>query len=467
MMKRYRFVAIGLAASLSLATNATSAAPAVKAPKNAYGLTLQAVQDVNNVTDVYVTVTPASSNVQAADEIKHLQMKTFDAEGDLLWTKNAFDVPLEADGSATTARLSYEDMSRYQPVQARVQVQTYKTGRTSVLNTSAPVFLRPDLSIGEITANETVRVGEVVNITAAIKELNGDLGAEAKVSLSNGTGPLDHAEHVAVAAHGDAAVVFSTRFTEPGSYTLTVNVDSAKPGDYDTRNNSKQVTITAVDDVTSVPYFMTYTYSRREYVNTWDSVWGSGTQTEDGESQDQYGQLNLAGYTVLYPLDVSLEMRADGNPDAVITKTATGINPTSSWSVGCRSGQYTSSNLGDNVYLYVQTVDLCGLKSGSAQYQQHAADYVYFSDSHDYYWGNQQSSSNVANGIMVRAEQSVQTRFVVESADGRSYGGDMNIPNFYYSPWDYTWESSNPYGTSSGRNTGYSLSGRSGGMTQP
>jgi hypothetical protein len=85
---RYKTLTIGCVASLCFgAANAIAAEGktlAAKPPaKNSYSLEVKALQDVNNLTDVYVTVKPVSTDTSPAGLAKHVQMKSFDTTGEL------------------------------------------------------------------------------------------------------------------------------------------------------------------------------------------------------------------------------------------------------------------------------------------------------------------------------------------------------------------------------------------------
>ncbi len=100
-----------------------------------------------------MTVQARSDDVATAMLMDHVQMKSFIPEGKLNWTKNTFDIPLEVDSSTagkSSTAFSYNDMLRYQPVQA--QVKGDYDARTYVIKTKAAVFLRPDVSFEGLTA---------------------------------------------------------------------------------------------------------------------------------------------------------------------------------------------------------------------------------------------------------------------------------------------------------------------------
>lgn len=53
----------------------------------AYSLSIQAFQGPTS-TDLYINTTPTSSSIAQANTLKKVQLKTFDPNGDLVYTRN-------------------------------------------------------------------------------------------------------------------------------------------------------------------------------------------------------------------------------------------------------------------------------------------------------------------------------------------------------------------------------------------
>ncbi len=200
---------------------AAKAAPA-KGTVKPFQLVVEALQDVNQVTDVTVTTKVILPNFSAPGLAKQLQLKSFDTSGNLRWTKNEMKVALAPGGSSSTASFQYGDLGHNQPFQVQEQVQNAQTGNTEVLNAKGIVRLRPDVAVGDLAAPAQAHIGQIVNIPAPIKELNGDLGATTNVVLNEGATERDHANGVSVNPLGIVDVVFAVRFDQAGTYTLTV-----------------------------------------------------------------------------------------------------------------------------------------------------------------------------------------------------------------------------------------------------
>src|SRR5215211_7957776 len=104
--------------------------------------------------------------------------------------------------------------------------------------------LRPDLVVEEIIAPQQSRVGKPVVVRAVIAERNGDVGADAVVSLSAIPGA---AEPVSVPASGNVTVTFpGVSFGSAVPVELNMTVEGADPFETDVANNG----LTASLDVT-------------------------------------------------------------------------------------------------------------------------------------------------------------------------------------------------------------------------
>ena len=82
-----------------------------------------------------------------------------------------------------------------------------------------------------------------VDVTAEIEELNGDLGAEATVSLRWGLSLLA-SQHVSVAARSRVEVTFAgVPLPEPVLVELTVEVDEITPAEFDETNDARSTSV--------------------------------------------------------------------------------------------------------------------------------------------------------------------------------------------------------------------------------
>lgn len=401
-------------------------AVAMAAQQDAYQVSVQALQDIGKNTDVIVTLKPNQGGVNPATMIKHVQLKSIDLTGNLRWTKNEMNVPTQVNaqtGSSSSTK-TYNDMSRRQPVQVQLNVQTGQTTKTEVLRTSTPVMFRPDLTVSEVRHEETVRVGEVLNIAASIKELNGDLGATTTVRLMQGQVVLDRAAGLVVNKGGTSQAVFSTKFEKAGTYTMTIATDAINPGDYDASNNSKTITVKVVDVVKPSTYYLSYWHQSGSYGQTYSNwYYNNYSYRYTGEQQSFSHQIQSEqGVVLAFPIaKASVQVNLDSGQH-VFNKEVQNIEQTYGYEYGCYSNKGGSAQMGDGIVLYVSTQKNCGnYEVTYANFNQYAADFVTYSQNHDYYWGEQIDVQK--NGTVWRAKNTISSRLMITARDGTSFGG--------------------------------------------
>lgn len=181
-------------------------------------------------TDVTITTIPKTSDINAPARAKHIQLKSFDTEGELRWTKNVQDHALSVSNNVAHTKLTYDDMARFQPVKIQEQVQTSQISRTKVLRVSTVVLNRPDIAINGVTVPETAMVNQVINLDVALKEIAYDLGAQTSVVLSHDGNVLDRADGIVLAKGGDAVVTMSLALDAVGTYIIDVEATNVLPG---------------------------------------------------------------------------------------------------------------------------------------------------------------------------------------------------------------------------------------------
>jgi hypothetical protein len=398
-----------------------------------YALSLKALQDVNQITDLYLDVNVIISGYAPATSAKHIQLKSFDTDGELRWTKNLQDVPLTAGQAVSSTAVQFDDMGRYQPVQAQVQVQTGQSVDTEVLRASTQVLFRPDLTVDSIDAEETVIIGQPVVISSLIKELNGDLGATANIHLYISNDLIDTVDAASIDANGSASAVFTTSFEEPGIYTLTVVAADVNPGDYDTSNNSFSITIEAKEPEPSVtpgaPMWASLWYHHAEGAyshNYWDWWYGEYNYSQNGKWESLFFYLDGNNHKFNFPIEkVTISLAADNSTP--IEYELANVQASWTWSDGNGTQAYHSSYLGNRDYLYIWSVNYPAWNHNraGARVQHYAGNYVYFSRYHDYWWGYQYTGHEVY-GQLLSAKNVLQATFLIED-DGYSYGGSRNL----------------------------------------
>lgn len=460
-----------IAAAL-LCTSALVVSPAFAAGKGngnvqPYSLSVTALTDVQNNTDVTVTATAIVPGFTAPASSKHVQMKSFDTSGNLRWTKNTMNVPFTGSGMSSSASFSYTDMHRHQPVQVQAQFQNGQTTSTKVVDASTVVKARPDLTVSEVNAAAQFNVGQVANIAATIAELNGDLGATATVTLSENGDELDSVTGVNVNASGSVGVIFAVAFDTVGTHDLTVTIGNVNPGDYDLSNNVYNFSIEVVDPMTSVWYDMQYYTQDWIYSNSWSDYYGYGSHDENGWYDYFYENLQIPAGGMTYPIDnVSFTASFDGTP--VMNYSLDNITPYYSYNDGCYVQEYSSNEIEPGVWIYTGHYSDCywGYSYGYAQVYTYSYAYTYYSAGYDYYYGYYNNVNYYAYGRpsrLLTATNNVATTMTLND-DGQSFGGNASMGVSWYDNY-YPWNNNWGYGWNMGFQHYWGYQGYSSGMT--
>jgi hypothetical protein len=265
--------------------------------------------------------------------------------------------------------------------------------------------------------------GAILNISALISELNGDVGTTATAYLMEGTTLLDEATGIQVGPRGSVTVVFSAVFPQPGTHNLRVVLGQMQPVE--------------ITEQTPVVSWSECSYSHWEYQYVRDQGYYMAWYYKN-VNQYNYDQLYQevsipAGLT--FPLEnVSISVWADDIPvySAEVPNLAADY-----------SDDYSAQawrDLGQGCSLYVQT----DRQSWSyASIDKWGGEEVYYSASHSWYWGewvvDSESTSAYTYGPLLDAKSSVASRLVLQS-DGWRYGGTATFPvtsQPYESSWDY------------------------------
>lgn len=134
-----------------------------------------------------------------------------------------------------------------------LQVNVDDGARTGVISATETVKLRPDLKIESASIPPHTAVGVPFNVTALVRETNGDLGARAScVLLADGV-EVDRAEGIWVDARGAVTCQMTHMFAAAGTPQISVALADARPADYDTANDrSAAVAVQVYADVTQL-----------------------------------------------------------------------------------------------------------------------------------------------------------------------------------------------------------------------
>lgn len=407
---------------------------------NPYELSLTALQDVTGDTDVSVDVKVVEPGFSDADSAKHIQMKSFNLDDEVEWTKNLRNVGL----TAGSVNLSYGDMVRYQPVQAQVQVQNDETGDTEVLKTKGNVYFRPDLSVSTPQSSYEVLVGETINIVVNVDELNGDLGAETTLSVVNMVEVLDYAENVSIEPMSENAVIFSLTFDSAGVYDLTAMTGEVNPGDFDSSNNSADFTVTVTEpvaDTVSVPYWMHYNRNSSDYYYQHETAYEYHENRNSYTWEYYYSSLNMdSSIDISFPVDkVSIELIADNN--TVLSAEFENVTSTYSYNWGCYRQEQGYINLAPGVNFYLGTAwDSCNgyVYNSWAQVSSWTSSSTYYSYNYNKTYGTESEYSYEYGQeyLHMNASSEFSTNIVIEDG-GTASGGLSSVSlNGYSNSYD-------------------------------
>jgi hypothetical protein len=233
-------------AGASRAAPADDATVCPSATDDAYDMRLRALTGPAGA-DLRISVA-ATAGCARPQELKKIQLKTFAADGSLERTRNLFDV--DAPGGVANA-IDLGDVPRDRQIEADVLVQTGTSKRTQVLRGVTRTLLRPDLVVEEIIAPQQSLVGKPVVVRAVIGERNGDVGADALVSLSAIPGAT---EPVVVPPNGNVTVTFpGVTFGSAVPVELSIEVGGAAPVETDAANNARSAMLDVTEHQLPTP----------------------------------------------------------------------------------------------------------------------------------------------------------------------------------------------------------------------
>jgi hypothetical protein len=405
-----------------------------------YALSLQALQDVNKVTDLYLNVNVIAAGFTAPALAQNLQLKSFDIFSKLRWTKNLNNLGLVVGpGNVSSVKLQYSDMEHGQKAKAKMSVKD-SSGRMQVLYQEARVLFRPDLALTDVTAPAQANVRHIVNVSATVRELKGDLGASANVYLLDGATVIDSVNGITVNALGEVTLVLAASFSQAGTHSLKLVIGNVTPGDYDSSNNEHSFNIEVVQPaLQAASYCLSYSRSEGDYESVVDNPFWISVYRQRYANENLTESLNIP-VEMRSPVGrISMQISADGvgydSLEAFDTPLFVYYEDT------CYRYSSGSAYLGNNAYVYIQTYKDCfGLEQTYAYFQKYSDSYVYFSSYYDKVWGTlSESSFSGGSGTFLNAASSVETRFLVESGEG-AFGGQGVINQLFVSPFDSVWD---------------------------
>jgi hypothetical protein len=250
-VRKARLAAVLAAALASITPAAARADDTQTCPSStddAYSMTAGALTGPGR-TDVTLTVT-AAPGCDSANSVKHIQIKTFTADGAVATVRNLHDRDAE-DG---IVELQLPRVTRGRRIEVDAEVQTGTPARTYVVRDTTTSLLRPDLVVREVQAPASTLDASPFVVTAVIQELNGDVGATAHATLAGALGYLEDPVDVTVAAGQSTVVTFAAlTLADPVPTKLEVDVNGATPGEYNPANGARTVTVDVTKNALPTP----------------------------------------------------------------------------------------------------------------------------------------------------------------------------------------------------------------------
>jgi hypothetical protein len=346
----------------------TGLKPAV-ATDGAVQLTARALLGGDGVTELEVTTGQLDSGTPAPGNLDRVQVKGIVQPEDSVVAVDNYN-GLEAGGSAL---FRYPGYGRGD----QLQVQAMVTGvdrRPHVVTVLETVKLRPDLVASDLTAPATALADVFVSLSATVREVNQDLGAQADCVLYVDDVAVDRANGIWVDAGGEVACLFTHRFTGQGTHSLRVVAEGVTPGDYDASNNavvgSIQVGGTVVHGY-AYAHDMSFTDDRYESWTHQDGTSGRTERHDTGRRQLVYLQGSVATL-VDQPDQLSASETSNGETLNTFTASVTGWDFSDSY-YSCVNRYAAAANAWFQVCNYNQY----GI--AYVDYQSYSEDVLYYS----------------------------------------------------------------------------------------
>lgn len=286
-------------------------------------ITARALLGKDNSTDLEVTTGALDTAAAPPGKIDKVQLKL---TADQVYTQNFNN--LSAGGKF---ELRMPGLARHEAFQVQTNVSGIDGRRTDVVTVTEIVKLRPDLAASDIQMPQRARVSVPTNISAIVREANGDVGAKGNCVLNVDGNDVDHADGIWVDAAGTVTCAFTHAFDTIGTHRVQIALNGVVPGDFDMSNNSVAGDIEIISPETNFNYYGASVGDHN--FSNWGSnqgPWFGGNWSSQGRQQ----WANFNGGTG--PIDftrasASVTHSSDG---AVISSQSYDLTQGSGWSDG-------------------------------------------------------------------------------------------------------------------------------------
>lgn len=372
-------------------------------------------------TDITLTFfTNNASKFPIPAELKKLQIKIRNQAGDVSYIHNA--KALSLNGNVYTT--SIVGPQNHNILEYQAHIKTAATKNEEIITGTVTTKLYSNLKVESVTAPAEKKINEPFNLEAFITETNLETSATCTVSLYKEGSLVASYPNVAVAAGGNASVVFGNlTHNAIGAQNYSVVIENAVPGDYNTSDNSKSAVVNFINPVSNVAQSNYWLYYERtnNYVYDYRGVNSySGqevyhyNQTGDWENL-QYGVNNYVGLNTNSNLPISASYKIETSDNRVISGTFENI-PTNYYYYYYYQYFYAFDPV--NFVQFNGYIDTYGYVQ--AYIYRYRSNYVYYYNElngYNYYYENHDPLSSFIN------ENSQLKVSLVATYDNYSWGG--------------------------------------------
>ena len=399
------------------------------------GLTVQALIGRDGVTEVEVMSVYGEFTGWPQGTLERVQSRAFDPQGRPMFTANHNTL-----SGGSTAALQYRGLSRGAVLQVQANVRGVDPHRTGVVTVTDTVVMRPNLAVLEVQAPARVRPGRTANVSATIRETNGDTGAWATCGLYVGGELVDWARGIWVDAGDAVTCAFSHQFSGEGAQQVEVRLSDVTPRDDDAGDDAASATV-EVFVGTELSYFLNAHQIRSRTYRMWHERWGGSTYESEWRSENTEDALDQAVY-IGANVPRALTTQA---PRVEVTETSGGVvtasvayDLTPDWSWGERDFCSYRQDQETGAYLTFCTYTDGGGFTG-VQYERHAGSVTYHSSYYSRSWDglsgeeyvySENASGQYGSGRFVPFGADIALR--VRIHDGETvYAADPAVPFTY------------------------------------
>lgn len=190
---------------------------------------------------------------------------------------------LKNEYPTTWFRLQPTNLVRHQPLQFQVHVNGVDH-REDIVTVHDVVKLAPDLALISLDAPATAPPGVPVNVTATVREINGDVGARMTCVLFAGNRIADVVEDAWIDANGTVTCSMQAEFLAPGTSSVGVQVNTITPAEYGFSNNYLSVPITITQPTAPAGAFDAWTATAKQENFDYRAL----TTYPDGRREEQH-----------------------------------------------------------------------------------------------------------------------------------------------------------------------------------